>query len=53
MDLRDALFDLDDPDDEDSNTAHVAEHDLTPEEVESALLDENAIFDVSESLAVP
>ena len=48
MDLRDALIDWDDSDDEDSNTAHIAEHDLTPEEVESALFDENTRFDVSD-----
>ena len=34
MDLRDALIDWDDPEDDGSNTAHVAEHGLTPEEVE-------------------
>jgi uncharacterized DUF497 family protein len=53
MDLRDALIDWDDPDDEGSNTAHIAEHDLTPEEVESALLDENTTFDVSDSSGRP
>ena len=31
MDLRDALIDWDDPNDEGSNTAHIGEHDLTPE----------------------
>ena len=35
MDLRDGLIDWDDPDAEGSNTAHIAEHCLTPEEVES------------------
>jgi hypothetical protein len=49
MDLRDALVDWDEPDDQGSNTAHIAEHDLTPEEVESALFDENTTFDVSDS----
>ena len=39
MDIRDALLDWDDSDDEDSNTAHITEHGLTPEEVEFALLD--------------
>ena len=29
MDLRDALIDWDDPNDEGSNTAHIAEHGLT------------------------
>ena len=47
MDLREALIDWDQPDDEGSNTAHIADHGLTPEEVESALLDENATFDSS------
>ena len=36
-----------------SNTAHVAEHGLTPEEVEHALLDENTTFDVSDSTGRP
>lgn len=49
MDLRNALIDWDDPDDEGSNTAHIAEHGLTPDEVESALLGENTTFDVSDS----
>jgi len=53
MDLQDALIDWDDPDDEGSNTAHIAEHGLSPEEVESALLDENATFDVSDSSGRP
>ena len=53
MDLRDALIDWDDPNDEGSNTAHIAEHGLTPEEVESALLDENTTFDVSDSSGRP
>jgi uncharacterized DUF497 family protein len=53
MDLRDALVDWDDPNDEGSNTAHVAEHGLTPEVVESALFDENTTFDVSESSGRP
>jgi uncharacterized DUF497 family protein len=53
MDLRDALVDWDDPNDEGSNTAHVAEHGLTPEEVDSALFDENTTFDVSDSSGRP
>ncbi|HYT93446.1 MAG TPA: hypothetical protein VEL76_32310 [Gemmataceae bacterium] len=53
MDLRDALIDWDDPDDEGSNTAHIAEHGLTPAEVESALFDENTTFDVSHSSGRP
>ena len=53
MDLRDALIDWDDPDDDGSNTAHVAEHDLTPDEVDSALSDESTSFDVSDSSSRP
>jgi hypothetical protein len=53
MDLRDALIDWDDPDDMDGNTAHIAEHDLTPGEVESALFDENTTFDLSGSSGRP
>jgi uncharacterized DUF497 family protein len=53
MNLRDALIDWDDPDDEGSNTAHLGEHGLTPEEVESALCDENTTFDVSDSSGRP
>ena len=53
MDLRDASIDWDDPDDEGSNTAHVAEHGLTPEEVESALFDEDTTFDLSDSSGRP
>ncbi|HTU93803.1 MAG TPA: hypothetical protein VMF69_27230 [Gemmataceae bacterium] len=53
MDLRDALIDWDDPDDEGSNTAHIAEHGLTPEEVESALSDEMTTFDLSDSSGRP
>ena len=53
MDLRDALIDWDEPDDEGSNTAHIAEHGLTPVEVESALFDENTTFDVSDSSRRP
>ena len=46
MDLRDALIDWDEPNDEGSNTAHIAEHGLTQEEFESALFDESTTFDV-------
>ena len=53
MDLRDALIDWDEPDDEFSNTAHIAEHGLTPEEVESALFDDQTTFDVSDSSGRP
>jgi uncharacterized DUF497 family protein len=37
MDLRNALIDWDDPDDEMGNTRHIAEHGLTTDEVESVL----------------
>jgi hypothetical protein len=53
MDLRDALTDWDDPDEARGNTAHIAEHDLTPSEVESALFDENTTFDLSNSSGLP
>ena len=53
MDLRDALIDWDDLDDLDGNTSHIAEHDLTPPEVESALFDENTTFDLSDSSGRP
>jgi hypothetical protein len=53
MELRDALFDWDELEDEGSNTAHIAEHGLTPEEVEATLLDENTTFDVSDSSGRP
>jgi uncharacterized DUF497 family protein len=47
------LVDWDEPNDEGGNTAHIAEHGLTPEEVESALFDENTTFDVSDSSGRP
>ncbi len=53
MDLRDALVDWDEPDDPASNTAHIAEHGLTPEEVEFAFFDEHTTFDVSDSSGRP
>lgn len=53
MDLRDAILDWDEPEDEGSNTAQVAEHGLTSEEVEFALRDENTTFDVSDSSGRP
>jgi uncharacterized DUF497 family protein len=53
MDLRDALIDWDEPNEESSNTAHIAEHGLTPEEVEAVLLGENTTFDVSDSSGRP
>ena len=48
MNLRDALIDWDEPGDEASNTAHVGENGLTPEEVDSALRDNDTTFDVSD-----
>jgi uncharacterized DUF497 family protein len=53
MDIRDAVFDWDDPDEAGSNTAHVGEHGLTADEVESAILDEQTVFDVSQSSGRP
>jgi uncharacterized DUF497 family protein len=53
MDLRDALIDWDDPTEDGGNTAHIAQHGLTPEEVEAALLDDNTTFDVSDSSGRP
>jgi len=51
--MEDALVDWDDPTDPDGNVAHIAEHGLTPEEVESVLLDPNATHDVSGSTGRP
>jgi uncharacterized DUF497 family protein len=53
MDLKDALIDWDDSGDMNGNTAHIAEHGLTPEEVEAALLDEDTTFDLSDSSGRP
>ena len=53
MDLRDALIDWDEPSEEGSNTAHIVEHGMTPEEVESALFDDDTTFDVSDSSGRP
>ena len=53
MDLRDALIDWDEPAEEGSNTSHIAEHGLTPEEVEATLFDENTTFDLSDSSGRP
>ena len=53
MDLHDALIDWDDVGDEGSNTAHVGEHGLTTEEVDSALRDNATMFDVSDSSGRP
>ncbi len=53
MDLREAWIDWDDPDEGGGNRAHIAEHDLTSEEVEFALFDENTTFDLSDSSGRP
>jgi uncharacterized DUF497 family protein len=53
MDLRDALIDWDDADDAGGNTAHIAEHGLTSEEIERTLFDEKTTFDVSDSSGRP
>jgi hypothetical protein len=53
MDMHDALIDWDDADDERGNTAHIAEHGLTPEEVDSVLRDERSQFDLSDSSGRP
>jgi uncharacterized DUF497 family protein len=54
MDLRDALIDWDEPDDVNGNVMHIAEHGLTPDEVDSVLADdEHAVFDVSASSGRP
>lgn len=53
MDLHDALIDWDDANEEDGNTAHVAEHGLTPEEVDSVLRDPGTMFDISDSSGRP
>lgn len=51
--MEDALFDWDDPTDPDGNTAHIAEHGLRPDEVESVLRDRNASYSVSDSTGRP
>ncbi len=48
-----ALIDWDDPGDTEGNTAHIGEHGLTPDEVESVLRDPNASHDVSGSSGRP
>jgi uncharacterized DUF497 family protein len=53
MDLREALIDWDESDDKGSNTGHIGEHGLTPIEVESALFDDNTVFDLSDSSGRP
>lgn len=51
--MEDALVDWDDPSDVDGNTAHIAEHGLTPDEVESVLRNRAASFGVSDSTGRP
>ena len=53
MGFQDALIDWDDPGDQGGNTAHIAEHGLSPAEVEAALLDDGTTFDVSDSSGRP
>jgi uncharacterized DUF497 family protein len=53
MDFQDALVDWDEPEEEGSNTAHIAERGLTSEEVEFALFDDATTFDVSDSSGRP
>lgn len=48
-----ALADWDDPTDPDGNTAHIAEHGLTRDEVESVVRDRNASYGVSDSTGRP
>lgn len=51
--MEDALIDWDEATDPDGNAAHIAEHGLTQEEVESVLRDPNASHDVSGSSGLP
>jgi uncharacterized DUF497 family protein len=51
--MEDALVDWDDADDPDGNVAHIGEHGLTTDEVESVLLDPQAAHDVSGSTGRP
>jgi uncharacterized DUF497 family protein len=53
MNMRDALIDWDNPEDEVSNQAHIAERGLTTQEVEFALFDEHTMFDISDSSGRP
>jgi hypothetical protein len=53
MDRSDAQVDWDDKDDPEGNVQHIAENDLTPDEVESVLLDPDAKEDVSRSSGRP
>lgn len=51
--MEDALVDWDDATDPDGNAAHIAEHGLNQEEVESVLRDPHASHDVSGSSGRP
>ncbi len=51
--MDDVLVAWDDPDDEAGNVAHIAEHGLTTEEVESVLLDPTIPVDTSASTGRP
>ena len=51
--MENALVDWDDPSDPDGNTSHIAEHGLTPDEVDFVLLDPRASHDVSGSSGRP
>jgi hypothetical protein len=51
--MEDALIDWDEATDADGNTAHIAEHGLTPDEVESVLRSRDAAHDVSGSSGRP
>jgi hypothetical protein len=53
MDLTSALVDWDEPEDEGSNTAHIADHGLTTVEVETALFGRGTTFDISDSSGRP
>jgi len=51
--MEDWLVAWDDPDDPDGNVAHIAEHGLTPEEVEGVLKDGNNPSALSRSSGLP
>ena len=51
--MENALVDWDDPADPDGNTAHIDQHGLTQEEVQSVLLDPRASHDASASSGRP
>ena len=51
--LGDCFVDWDDEDDPGSNVRHIAEHGLTPDEVEDVLYDPESIEDTSRSTGRP